>query len=843
MHRLGLIGQDNPYEGLLWCGLSIIMLAVLCVFIYKLKRISYQAKTAIWVFLGVLFILGNKAILASEAMGEICLDRAEKRIFLTFIVILCCSLLIFVIQHILWWNNRYKNQQKSIFLKLLASWVFFVWSLGLIFHYIAFALNEDPFHWGELVARSITNSFTMFLSGIDSNILDSIKRYPFLKSILTGIGLLATGCTIFFIVGLIYSRFVCYIKLWIVSIIPSSCKKDLYIFWGINEQSEILANDIIKSERANRGKWYHYFWKPYRIIFIEQNLCSSKNEAEISGWNSVVGLFVHRSETFRVVNETKSYLAITNGEIDSFVPSDNNVLGAMGLSSIRRIIQKQVSTKQTHFFLLGNDEKTNKQIATLLQKDEVLKDRPKTFIYCHARYNNINKVLEDQSLSSELCVRIVDSSRLCINLLKLKDKCQPVNFVDVNKDGTVGSTFRALILGFSEVGRDAAKYLYEFSSFVSPYQKDTDTHRSPFIIDIVDEDIVKMSGKFRANRPSVTFTDDTNKETHPLNSICLHNWSISSYSYHDYLKNNISELNYIIVALGSDEQNMAAAIDILNTAMRYRKNLDKFKIFIRAYSNDAEENMTYLESYFNTLARAERNIAEEKEKGEEEPSPFCIFGKMSELYSYEIIVGNKIQKEADEYQYVYNQTTDGKKSTNPEEAVDFSVIQNLEEEKVPQKESPKSFSDIQTRKRKDQQNLENSLHRQTKLILAEKALRKISSDTKILHKVRVAMNNKTIRRLRSTIEYKLDENISDVSSHQIKELLSVLAKTEHLRWNASHEMLGYEYNKEKTIDLRYKHCCLCKWQELADDLTRSYDNNVVDITLGTDIDKKTNAPQ
>ena len=84
----------------------------------------------------------------------------------------------------------------------------------------------------------------------------------------------------------------------------------------------------------------------------------------------------------------------------------------------------------------------------------------------------------------------------------------------------------------------------------------------------------------------------------------------------------------------------------------------------------------------------------------------------------------------------------------------------------------------------------------------------------------------------------LEKDISDVSSEQIKDLLLVLAKTEHLRWNASHEMLGYEYNKGKTIDLKYKHYCLCKWQKLDSDEIRSYDNNVVDVTLGTDIDKK-----
>lgn len=836
MYKLGLVGTDKPYEGLLWSILSIFVLTVLCIFIIKLRRVNIKAKAALIALFFVLFIIGYKTLFVISPMGLICLDRVEKVIYLFYISLVCLSFINLIYQTIIRWNRKYKGLQKGNYLKLLVSGMFFIWSLGLVFHFIAFVLNKNSAHWGELVARSITCSFSMFLSGIDSNILDNIASYPLLKSLLTITGLFAMGCTIVFILGLISARFACSMKLYHASFF--SKKKDLYIFWGINEQSEILANDIRKEKCKNNTKWYHRFKKDYRIIFIEKNICDNKNETELSGWSSIVNLFIHRSETFRIVNETKSLLAIINGEIGSFVPSDNSILEAMGLSSISRILKWQAKDKYTHIFLLGNDEKENKQMASLLQKDNVLSNHPNTFIYCHARYNNINKVLEDQSLSSDVRVRIVDSSRLCINLLKTKETFQPVNFVDVNQDGTVSSTFRALILGFNEVGRDAASYLYEFSSFVSPEEKDTNTHRSPFIIDIVDENVIKLSGKYIAHRPSVQFIDCTERRSHQVNTIRLHNWSTNSYPYHCFLKDHISNLNYIVIALGNDEQNMVAAIDILNAAMRYRPNLDNFKIFIRAYSRGSEDNMTYLETYFNTLAKAEREIADPKEQGKEIPIPFCIFGKMSELYSYNIIVGNEIQCAADRYQFVYNQTTDSSKSNNSEEAVDFTTIRNIDKIEVSKLGSPKSFSEIQSRKRKDQQNLENSLHKQTKLILAEKALRRISSDPNILLKVRVAMRDKDIQRLRSTIEYRLDKSISNVTSKQIKDLLLVLAKTEHLRWNASHEMLGYEYNKEKTIDLRYKHYCLCKWQDLANDEVRSYDNNVVDVTLGTDIDKE-----
>ena len=74
-------------------------------------------------------------------------------------------------------------------------------------------------------------------------------------------------------------------------------------------------------------------------------------------------------------------------------------------------------------------------------------------------------------------------------------------------------------------------------------------------------------------------------------------------------------------------------------------------------------------------------------------------------------------------------------------------------------------------------------------------------------------------------------------------LLLNLAKTEHLRWNASHEMLGYRYapapqnptkeEKEAFKELRDRllvHNCLTTWEEL-DETTQSFDCAVADTSL------------
>ena len=46
---------------------------------------------------------------------------------------------------------------------------------------------------------------------------------------------------------------------------------------------------------------------------------------------------------------------------------------------------------------------------------------------------------------------------------------------------------------------------------------------------------------------------------------------------------------------------------------------------------------------------------------------------------------------------------------------------------------------------------------------------------------------------------------------------------------ASHKLMGYTYNPENDCVQKY-HKCICPWDEL-DEMTQSYDCNVVDTTI------------
>ncbi len=64
-----------------------------------------------------------------------------------------------------------------------------------------------------------------------------------------------------------------------------------------------------------------------------------------------------------------------------------------------------------------------------------------------------------------------------------------------------------------------------------------------------------------------------------------------------------------------------------------------------------------------------------------------------------------------------------------------------------------------------------------------------------------------------------------------KHLMDVMACTEHLRWNAKQELLGFKYGAKKDY-VRLTHPCLVDWNdEFLSEEYKSWDCNVVDTSI------------
>ncbi len=103
----------------------------------------------------------------------------------------------------------------------------------------------------------------------------------------------------------------------------------------------------------------------------------------------------------------------------------------MDATSLVKLIKK--TDKKVHIFLLGQDEEENIIGTTILCRDSSVKAYATSHnvsIYCHARYDSINRVIEDKYSDGNIEVKVLDSSHESINILRSNPDYHPVNYGD-----------------------------------------------------------------------------------------------------------------------------------------------------------------------------------------------------------------------------------------------------------------------------------------------------------------------------------------------------------------------------------------------------------------------------
>ncbi|MDE6023695.1 MAG: hypothetical protein K2G13_09375, partial [Muribaculaceae bacterium] len=335
-----------------------------------------------------------------------------------------------------------------------------------------------------------------------------------------------------------------------------------------------------------------------------------------------------------------------------------------------------------HILFLSDDEKQNLHDVSVLLNDSALRafagcssnslsseeslyDRGKVIFYCHARFNGVHRVIEDQHYSNNLEVRIIDSSHLNVELLKRNAEILPVNFVEVEPDATVSSAFNAMVVGFDEVGRDVVRYLYEFGAFVKSGADSDHAVRSDFHLDVIDRGMKDKAGLFIAATPSVRcsipFIEGMNN---PDALIELHGEDYRSVGFYMKLKEKIETLNYIVITTDDDELNMSLGVNVFKEAVRYRENLDDLCILVRIH-NDDDGHFSKIAQYYNRLwAAQEKSDVAGRYRNNAVRSfddcklPLYIFGSDEDIYTYNNIIDNAEIREAARHRELYTASTE-----------------------------------------------------------------------------------------------------------------------------------------------------------------------------------------
>ena len=624
-----------------------------------------------------------------------------------------------------------------------------------VYFYGYWQFYDEELNFVALTLRSFLSSLGMFAlqSDLQYFVQDVVKDEPLFLGTFAIVHFLAALVSAVFVINLVGTKFISWLKM------RRSKGQNLYIFWGMNENSVTLAEDIYNKVKAN-GRMLIFVATPSDT---ETGIQSVPVAALINGKSL-------RKERIRRLERIGAIVTYSTDELSQQASADKpcDIFREAGLKSLSSIVSKS-KDKNVRLFFLSDDQHQNLELTSLLlnaieQKDVALHGCQHLDIYCRARKNKENSVLEKQAYlkSDETLpsVHLIDSAKLAVQFLKRNADYQPVSFVKPQTEtASVNNPFTALVLGFGETGRDVVRFLYEFGAFPDPHGQ-----KSPFKCYAIDQQMDLLSGTFYNNAPALIGNPE----------IELLQMTLQSERFWTWIDGKISSLNYIVISCGDDEVGAQLAIDLLEKAHRSRPSMNNFRIFIRSYSKEKESRLGEIADFYNQKTN----------------DYLVVFGKQEDLFTYDSIIDEEAIRHAKEFYAGYTSKQETAPTWEERHLIDGKKRQDV------------SLNDINAIIRKENQDIANYRHIDTKLKLA--GLNRDSTD----------------------------EDFAKLTDVQRRNL----AICEHLRWIASHEMLGYVYG-ETTSDLYKTHSCMKPWQELdrkSQDSDYDVINTTIDIILNGD---------
>ncbi len=724
--------------------------------------------------------------------------------------------------------NRFgKGNKMNVPGKMLTSSFVLVWLAGFVVYDVGMYIASSPLSLFANMPMAIVHAFEMFLLESDvAAIHEQFHNNWIYMGAFSLIHLLAAVITLIFVLKHFGYNIIAGFRMLFEAYILGK-KSETFVFWGLNESSYLMARSIKEHFKALGSK-------DYRIIVVRTHN-DGKDTSVKNGMERLFNFLSLNNNELDLLREldcltTSTYSDLINlslGETDENGNCDI-LRHHLNLNQLARIIRSKTSGK-VHLFFLTDVDNNNIQAVGNLKRDLNILDGANRGIsnifYCKARYNSVHRVIEDELTHDKVIVKVVDPSHISVEMLKQDKNLHPVIFVDIEPDATVSSDFNALVVGFGEVGYDTVRFLYEFGAFVKTGSDEHSMDRSSFHCDVIDKDVKRLAGLFAVNAPAVShkmkYNDDYCADDAP---ITLHDMDIHSVQFYDYIEHIIKSLNYVVIALNDDEQNVSLAVRIFRLAVRYRKDLNHFRILARVRRDDGH-HLLRISEHYNRMWNAECHSENSKKLHQrhvrvnaEHYEPITLFGSLSMTYTWENIVSDRLKTEAIHFKEKYDQsiTALNAKATPLDWEAERRDLMQLNEE---YKGFSPTFSGIMRLRRIQRQNMENCFHQFTKMHLAQAAL----------GPERMGLL-KYLTRKENEIVYQWNGHEREAA---VDRVLLVLAQTEHLRWVASHEILGYrEDSTENDKDeARLLHGCLKSWNQLSTPV-QSYDFNVVDVSLG-----------
>ena len=520
-----------------------------------------------------------------------------------------------------------------------------------------------------------------------------------------------------------------------------------------------------------------------RIVFVD----FPQKEEEFQngqGFSGILGLLSYK------INITKqiagAHYLLLRSPIPPSAPETKGegFLCVMNIRRLGKIIQK---AEHVNFYILTEDESFNLQAALNMLGSKAC--APVNKLFCLVKEDKVTALL---TASTQNKLRIIDDSKdAIVEFARRKSNvAYPINYVDIDtRRGYVkpDKPFTALLIGFGKTGQEVLRFLYEFSAFVDNRGKKT-----PVRFHIFDSKLETIKGDLYQDIPALPDLEDAE-------DITFYPCDTGTVLFNDTLRDLINSLNYVVIATGNDSRDLCIAAMIYEYTLQHRADgFEKFKILVRLYDTENENKFqkvieTYAENHYPAIE---------------------YFGSPQHIYTKAWILDEEEEKKAQQFSMAYEQASQRQLSAEQKEN------KNGNEEKLTFIEETKLLK-MRKAYRKDKQNRANDQHRYTKAILL--GLHDIADKPSI-----------------PTWPFKINKQ-DPPEEYEWKTRLMNVSIGEHLRWNASHLMMGYlpmsaEEAKDapKSCNERTKHhLCLVDWDKLPKGNTdyQKYDYIVVATSI------------
>lgn len=372
-------------------------------------------------------------------------------------------------------------------------------------------------------------------------------------------------------------------------------------------------------------------------------------------------------------------------------------------------------------------------------------------------------------LASPDNLHIVDSSFLATKALRADTSLHPVRLVHVakNADGEpLGYVDSPFHALICGFGESGQGALSFLYEFGAFVGKDGKA--SPFQCLVLDADMDRLAAGFKAARPALD-----GKRVQFLQC------DIASARFQEILQEQIARLNYVFISVGDDARNADLAVETLKYAFQYRSSMDGFLIVVKM---DRPAEYQDMFRFFNDSYGGRDCLR--------------TIGDIGKTWTWDNISGEGYLRYAKCFQAAY--------------AASASETVSWEQRMAQIRQKPGSeLSHRMEIHRKTEQDFANFFHVRVKAALCPERLWK--------------------ERAADGIPVQYEGKHYTGQDAQAASVMDYLARLEHLRWNASHEMAGYRYAEEKREDLM-THPDMRPYASL-DEKTRHFDWIVVKTTL------------